>query len=231
MSPDDAPHLHRSTPAELKAKLAAEREGVPFLALRDGVGAQRIVALPSDGSAVSLGRDADAEVALEWDRRVSRLHATLEPAGGAWTVGDEGLSRNGTFVNHERVTGRRRLQNGDVIQVGDTELTFHAPSGRDAGETEMASETLVNVDLSRMQRKVLAELCRPLRDKGPYTSPATNAQIAAAVHLSEVAVKTHLRTLFAKFGLAGLPQNQKRASLAESALRSGAVSDRDFAAG
>jgi hypothetical protein len=79
-----------------------------------------------------------------------------------------------------------------------------------------------------MQRQVLVELCRPLRDGTPDAGPATNLEIATAVHLSEVAVKTHLRTLFAKFGLSDLPQNRKRAALASAALRSGTLSGRDF---
>jgi pSer/pThr/pTyr-binding forkhead associated (FHA) protein len=33
-------------------------------------------------------------------------------------------STNGTYVNGERVSGRRRLHEGDVLQVGDTELAF-----------------------------------------------------------------------------------------------------------
>jgi pSer/pThr/pTyr-binding forkhead associated (FHA) protein len=31
-------------------------------------------------------------------------------------------STNGTFVNGERIDGRHRLREGDVLQVGDTEL-------------------------------------------------------------------------------------------------------------
>ena len=46
--------------------------------------------------------------------------------GGDWVVCDEGLSHNGTFVNGERVRGRRRLRGGDVIAVGDTLIAFCA---------------------------------------------------------------------------------------------------------
>jgi hypothetical protein len=43
------------------------------------------------------------------------------------------------------------------------------------------------------------------------------------VFLSVDAVKTHLRALFNDFGLAELPQNQKRATLAERAMQLGVV--------
>jgi hypothetical protein len=42
------------------------------------------------------------------------------------------------------------------------------------------------------------------------------------------AVKTHLRTLFAKFGIEALPQNQKRVELVRRALASGLVTERDL---
>jgi hypothetical protein len=227
VSGDDPRALHRSTPAELKARLEAERDGAPFLLLRDAVGAQRIVPLSAESTVLSLGRDEGADVRIEWDGQISRLHAILERVGGAWTVADDGLSRNGTFVNHERVTGRRRLHGGDTIRTGDTELSYYEPA-TGARETALADHVTFDADLSRMQRQVLVELCRPLRDGGVDAGPATNQEIATAVHLSEVAVKTHLRTLFAKFGLSDLPQNRKRTSLANAALRSGALSSRDF---
>jgi len=220
--------LHKSTPAELKARIEAERLGKPFLMLRDGVGAQRLFELDPDGGPHSLGRDPGADIPIEWDGQVSRLHALLEPVGSTWTIADDGLSRNGTFVNSERVTGRRRLKAGDVITVGDTAIPFYEPSSPEFGETAIAVDVSVDADLSKTQRRVLAALCRPLREQGPYASPATNQEIATVVHLSEVAVKSHLRTLFAKFDLSDLPQNRKRAALAEATLRAGALSDRDF---
>ena len=220
--------VHRSTPAELQARLEAERAGQPFLLFRDGVGAQLIVALPGEATALSIGRDADADVRLEWDGKVSRLHATLERVGSAWTIVDEGLSRNGTFVNHDRVTGRRRLARGDFIRIGETELCYTEAVGADAGETSMAEDIELVAELSKTQRRVLAALCRPLREHGSYATPATNQEVADEVHLSTVAVKSHLRTLFAKFALADLPQNRKRAALAEAVLRSGTLAAHDY---
>jgi pSer/pThr/pTyr-binding forkhead associated (FHA) protein len=224
----DAQPLHQSTPSELKARIEAEREGKPFLALRDSVGAQRLITLEPGAGALSVGRDAGAVVRVEWDSKVSRLHATLEPIGGSWTVSDDGLSKNGTFVNNTRVTGRRRLSAGDVITVGDTSISYYEPSQGDEAETSLGEDVVFDADLSRTQRRVLAALCRPIHERGSYATPATNQEIADEVFLSTVAVKTHLRTLFAKFGLSDLPQNSKRAALAEAALKSGAVSEADF---
>jgi hypothetical protein len=83
------------------------------------------------------------------------------------------------------------------------------------------------VALSEGQRKELIALCRPLADSA-YATPATNKEIAAEVHLSVDAVKAHLRVIFERFDLDDLPQNQKRARLAATALVNGIVRAHDF---
>ena len=70
---------------------------------------------------------------------------------------------------------------------------------------------------------MLRELCRPLAGADGRSRPATNPEIAAALYLSLDAIKGHLRVLFVKFAVDGLPQNEKRLRLAERALETGAV--------
>ena len=70
---------------------------------------------------------------------------------------------------------------------------------------------------------MLIALCRPLAGGDAYATAATNQQIADELFLSVDAVKTHLRALFAKFGVEQLGQNQKRSALAARALTSGAI--------
>ena len=67
------------------------------------------MALAEGAGELPIGRRPDRGVRLDWDPEVSRVHALLVRVGGAWTVVDDGISRNGTFVNGERVIGRRRL--------------------------------------------------------------------------------------------------------------------------
>jgi hypothetical protein len=54
-----------------------------------------------------------------------------------------------------------------------------------------------------------------------FATPATNRQIAAEAHLSVDAVEAHLRLLFDRTGLGGLPQNERRARLAARVLADG----------
>jgi hypothetical protein len=65
---------------------------------------------------------------------------------------------------------------------------------------------------------------RSARAGGRQLGRRRRRPFAEEVFLSVEAVKAHLRTLFDRFGVADLPQNQKRLKLAENALRSGSVS-------
>lgn len=220
---------YQQSAAELQRQIALEREGEPFVVHRDGDGAQRLTSL-AGRERVTIGREEAVDVDLAGDEQVSRVHAELELIGGSWVIVDDGLSTNGTFVNDERVGSRRRLADRDLIRIGDTGLLYRDPAAaeRPAG-TVAAVGTTAAQSLTDTQRKVLVELCRPYGSGEQFATPATNKEIADAVFLSVDAVKGHLRVLFDRFGLAELPQNEKRARLAEQALRTGAVRAADLA--
>lgn len=181
--------------------------------------------LPADRDAATIGRAETADVHVADDSQVSRVHARLERVGGQWTIVDDGLSRNGTFVNGRRLTHRVRLADRDTVTVGQTVLTFCAPPAV-AADLTVAGDGLPAVTrLTEAQRGVLVALCRPCVEGGPYAAAATNQMIAQELSLSVEGVKTHLRVLFHKFGIEDLPQNRKRARLVELSLRWGLVSD------
>lgn len=219
---------HGASPAELKAQLAAERLGKPYLVFRDGAGAQRILPLPDDAERATIGRAPECRVCLGWDAEVSRVHAQLERLGADWTVADDNLSRNGTIVNGERLRGRHRLRDGDVVHCGTTQLAFRAPP-QTIAETAPPSTQLGRVILSEAQRRVLHALCRPYAAGNRFARPPTNVELAQELFLSVETVKTHLRALFEKFAVEDLPHNQKRARLVELALESGTVVPRELA--
>jgi pSer/pThr/pTyr-binding forkhead associated (FHA) protein len=216
-----------ASPIELKEQLEAQRRGIPFLVYRDGDGAQRIVRLAAASRRLTVGRRDTNDVALGWDPHASRVHAELERVGQDWTLIDEGLSRNGSYVNGARVVGRRRLSDGDIIRIGETLLVYRAP-------LEPTDPTLVALAvpsppaLSPMQRRVLVALCRPCRDASIREAPATNRQIADELMVSVEAVKAHLRALFARFKVGDLPHNRKRLKLVAEAFRTGALSHDDL---
>jgi pSer/pThr/pTyr-binding forkhead associated (FHA) protein len=212
--------------SELKRQLELERAGTAFLIHRDEAGRQRLTRLPPVGR-LRVGRAAEADVSLPFDTEVSRLHAEVERVGGEWLLIDDGLSSNGSYVNGERVAGRRRLRSGDVIRLGETVLVFRNPADPGpAAVTAPSGEHPSPRDLTAAQLEVLTALCRPVR-AGSVATPATNREIAAELHLSVGTVKAHLRSLFERFDVDGLPQTRKRIRLAELALLSGVVSRAD----
>jgi hypothetical protein len=219
---------HSLSPSELKQVLAAERAGEPFLALRDGEGQLLLCELGRLATRRTVGRRAETDLSISWDDEVSGLHAELECLGGEWTIVDDGLSTNGTYLNGERISGRQRLRDGDRVRVGRTILVFNAASPEPEGTTVNAGERPQLPQLTDTQRRVLVALCRPYRDGGSFATPASNQQIANEVFLSVDAVKMHLRALFNRFELSELPQNQKRARLAECALQFGLISQREL---
>jgi len=190
-----------------------------FLSYHDPDGLRQLYALPSVLSRVTIGRRASCDVALPWDDQVSRVHAELVRMGSEWVVHDDGLSHNGTFVNGERVHGRRRLRAGDVIQAGRTLISLcaseHASTAAPTRRARARQPTTVR--LTPAQRRLLEALCRPLRES-PYRAPASNRELADELALSLDTVKGTLTTLFERFELTGLPQNAKRAALASLAL-------------
>ncbi len=220
-----APIFTLASVAELEVRLEAERTGLPFVLLRDDSGHQLIVTL--DSEEVVIGREVDRGIRLDWNPQVSRVHAVLGRVGNTWTLTDDGLSRNGTYVNGKRVVGRRRLASGDVIRCGEVDIGFFDPTSPRGEQTLMAPDRSTAVQIPPSQRRVLVALCRPLRD-APYAPPATNKAIASELSLSIDTVKTHMRRLFELLGVDELPQNQKRAQLAWKALTSGLVTSQDL---
>lgn len=170
------------------------------------------------GTKVALGKAAGNDVVIDGDPAVSRVHLLLEAVGGAWTVHDVG-SRNGTFLNGQRLASTRVLRPGDVIQIGATRIVFGSvPAPTDAYETV---PTIAAPSLTRREQDCLAALCAPIVRGSIVSEPASVRDMAAALVVSESAIKKLLARLYDKFGLHDLAR--RRGALAVEALRRGAV--------
>jgi pSer/pThr/pTyr-binding forkhead associated (FHA) protein len=77
----------------------------------------------SDGRNL-IGRLADCRIIIN-DGNTSRHHAEIHRSGSGFVINDLG-STNGTFLNGERLTGDRRVTDGDIITVGSVSLRFEA---------------------------------------------------------------------------------------------------------
>lgn len=180
-----------------------------------------VVALGAEPFAV--GSDPDNDLAIGSDRSVSRLHVVFERFPAGWCLRDLS-SRNGTFVNGQRVFGQRPLRPGDDIRVGRTRLVYRTDR---AGQAAVATEPVQGPpELTRRERDVLVALCRPVLAGDLFTEPASIRQVADALTVTEAAVKQHLLRLYDKFGLH--EGTRRRLRLANEAVRRGAVTLADL---
>lgn len=221
-----SPNARANPPSEVQARAEAERTGRPFLSYRDGDDSQRLFVFEPGSVSASVGRQPPSDLLLDWDVRVSRLHARFEQVQDGWEVVDDGSSSNGTFVNDALVSGRCRLHDGDTLRFGSTTVTFRSPprEPRPLAEPGVAPAT---VRLSTTQRRVLTALCRPCTAGSRSAEPATDEQIAEELFLSAAAVRTHLGVLCAKLGVELLPGDEARILLVQRAVSAGLTAQRD----
>jgi pSer/pThr/pTyr-binding forkhead associated (FHA) protein len=216
------------SPRDLKALIEAERTGLPFVYWRDDAGQQQILQLTPMRARITVGRREHSDIALTWEPAVSRAHAVIEAIGDDWTLLDDGISQNGSFVNGSLLHGHHRLHDKDRMCFGDTHVVFRDPEAEHGSQsTARAAESPRGIRFTETKRAILIALCRPIAEDRSST-PATNPQIASEVSLTVDAVKNHVRELFAQFGLAELPQNEKRGRLVATVLRQGLLSPHDF---
>jgi hypothetical protein len=78
-----------------------------------------------DSSSLTFGRSSQNDIQLKRDEYASSNHARLEPRrDGVW-VEDIG-STNGTYLNGIRLTRPKRLNPGDIVRIGETELRYES---------------------------------------------------------------------------------------------------------
>ena len=75
-----------------------------------------------DRMKLTIGRSSRNDICIG-DPFASRLHAELRQESDHVLLVDNG-SANGTFLNGQRVTGAIRLEVGDLIRIGETEIEY-----------------------------------------------------------------------------------------------------------
>src|SRR5579875_1834035 len=134
------------------------------------------------GDVVTIGRGETNTVVLSQDRQVSRHHARIVLHEGLPRLEDLG-SANGTFVNGERLTEPRLLQDGDQIRIGGSTLRVQrgtprrepAPAHDDGTVRAETSERTLFVDDDAGSDHTISEL-----DLEDVPAPAASARASAA---------------------------------------------------
>jgi pSer/pThr/pTyr-binding forkhead associated (FHA) protein len=195
-----------------------------FIELWNGSWKERVVEL--DSPAYTIGSDPESADVVVDDPAVSRVHARLERVGTTWLVRDLG-SRNGTRLAGERLTQQHRLRDRSEILVGRTRVVFR--DAEDVGRPKTDAVAPAPANLTRTEKAVLLELCRPLLTHHRHAIPSSVQEIAQRLFVGKNAVQAHLVNLYAKFGLHDASVN-RRPLLAIEALERGAVSIADLEA-
>ena len=108
--------------------------------------------VPLGGDRITVGRAAGNDIVLSDDGQVSRVHAVLERLGGGWSIRDVS-SRNGTFVNGNRLSGEARVGPGDELRIGRTRIVLRAD--RTADDPGMTEAQAAPPQLTPRERDVL----------------------------------------------------------------------------
>lgn len=103
---------------------AMDRENAPSLEVLEGPEAGKLFALEEKNQDVVIGRDPACEFVID-SNVISRKHVRIEKRFDTVIVHDLD-SKNGTFVNRERVK-EKRLQDGDIVHLGTLALSFKNP--------------------------------------------------------------------------------------------------------
>ena len=131
--------------------------------------------VPLHAEVTTVGRGSSVDIRLR-DPSVSKLHAEIICRGNYAYVADLGLSRNGTRVNG-RPTGRRVLEDGDVLSFGSARCRVGGLAREDiAAEVEMRRQAAP--ELTRREIDVLTSLCRPAGSSpaGPAPNPRAGSR-------------------------------------------------------
>ncbi|MBS1845952.1 MAG: FHA domain-containing protein [Actinobacteria bacterium] len=156
--------------------------------------------VPLAGQRTVVGRSPDADLTLE-DDAVSWNHLEIERRGEVLMATDLD-SRNGTALNGEPLDRPRRLRDGDTLIVGGHRLEISGGGPVPVAATIAAGEP--GVALTEEERATAAALVAPYRTEGAFAGrPATRAEIAAELHVSERTAQRRLDALAAKLEVSG----------------------------
>jgi serine phosphatase RsbU (regulator of sigma subunit)/pSer/pThr/pTyr-binding forkhead associated (FHA) protein len=142
---------------------------MPDISIVTPDGRSRIV--PLQGERVGVGRANTNELCFPEDTGLSRQHLMFERDGDGdgWLLHDPG-SKNGTYLNGERITGPKRLRPGDHISAGHLTIVFDPPSRTPAQHTVI----FVDKEDSRPTGTVSTNLAQVLpSEKSPQASRTT----------------------------------------------------------
>ncbi|HKY04799.1 MAG TPA: DUF3616 domain-containing protein, partial [Blastocatellia bacterium] len=133
---------------------------------------------------IEIGKAAHNTIVLT-DITVSNTHAVILARDGGYSIVDLG-SRNGTFVNGDRLGSQARtLRHGDSIQLGQTVLTFRNPQETTENITAVLSQNVLEEIRKRAESQ--AEEQAPTKSAGKTKSKTEDVEVVTPAALPAAA--------------------------------------------
>jgi S1-C subfamily serine protease len=124
-----------------------------------------------DKSYIGIGRHplSDVRFDAERDLDASTRHAAILRTGETWVLRDLG-SKNGTYINGQKLEADRELKDGDTLRFGvhGPEASFHVLGGHDHGEVVMEA---VQAPPRESAAQSGAPAARATQDRSPAPPP------------------------------------------------------------
>ncbi|MBR4190073.1 MAG: FHA domain-containing protein, partial [Kiritimatiellae bacterium] len=117
---------------------------------------------------LSIGRSREADIPL-LDDKVSRVHCGIRLSDGKFYLKDL-KSRNGTYVNGERVEDTAEIKAGDRIQIGSTVFVME-----NASNQEEAAQAMGNVGTDMQEGKGYSTILKEIVEDIVPEEPAAPA--------------------------------------------------------
>jgi len=172
---------------------------VPFLLCRSPRAGGQPFAL-AGGGALVVGVEAQADLRVEGDVHVSRVHATLSSRRGRWGVRDSG-STNGLRVDGTPAHGWVQLRHGATVELGSATRLLFVDRADAAWHTPPLDAVRSRLDaLTGGQRRVVRTLAEPMRvdhDAGALS----DREVAARLDIAVSTVRTHVSNAYERLGL------------------------------
>jgi adenylate cyclase len=130
---------------------------------------------------LSIGRSSANDLVVN-HQRASRKHSEIRHVGqSVYKIVDIG-SRNGTWVNGQRITSPRTLEDGDQIQIGGTILHFIQPASQGEDLSDASQSTRTMPTMMAMRRETVIVLVSDIRNYTWMTEnlPAEKFQLLVA---------------------------------------------------
>jgi hypothetical protein len=120
----------------------------------------------------TLGRDITNDIVIN-DPEVSRHHLRITRNIDGCTLEDLG-STNGTFVNGQRITGSRPLNNGDMIGLGETVTLGYERVRQPGMGPEVGAPNVAPASPQSQQPAGYGNYNQPPQQVSPYSPPQQN---------------------------------------------------------